>query len=198
MRERRGYTLIELLVVIAIIGILIGIINSAWGAVAARSRDNQRKTDLARIKTILEQYALEHRSYPTFDVSIGGGRIYAAESQLTGGDGCSHSNSVNERLSPKYIAHIPSDPKKKYGCSNAKDQSGVYLYLSSPGAQAPSGGSSATGYALLATLERATDQISADQNPILTALSPFNYYAGADLSTFGFDANYMITGGQLR
>lgn len=198
MKRRRGFTIIELLVVIAIIGVLMGIINFAWGAVAARSRDNQRKADLARIKTVLEQYALEHRSYPTFDASIGGGRIYAAESQLTGGAGCAHASAINERLAPKYIAKIPRDPKNEYGCTNVNDQSGTYLYLSSPAAQAPSVGSSATGYALLATLERSTDQISADKNPVLTALSPINYYAGADQSKYNFDANYLITGGQVR
>lgn len=210
MRRRFGFTLIEILVVIAILGILVSISSLVWGSVAARGRDNTRKTDLARIKNVLEQYSTDNRAYPTYDTSKG--RIYAATWQLDNTNAeCSHDDRINLRLineSPKtnYISSIPTDPKRRLefgaGCSTKQDQHSMYLYLSSPAGtngQGPSATSSANGYALLATLEQSAGRTPDADNPLKSSVGKFSYYfASGQLSDYKFDANYVIFGGSTR
>lgn len=186
---KKGYTIIELLVVISIAGILMSLGAFSWNAVAARSRDNTRKTDLERIKTVLEQYASDYRSYPGVKTTQGLNLI--AQNQLT--DGC--LGDVKDRLAPKYMANIPADPKKDEGCVNlsaGENQKGHYLYLS---AGVPDGLSNATGFALMATLEREADRVAESSNPLITDVTNFTYYIN---NNSVFDQNYIIYGGLNR
>lgn len=202
-----GFTLIEILVVIAILGVLVSIGSFAWGAAAAKSRDNTRKTDLARIKNVLEQYNTDNRGYPVYDSSTGNQRVYAAEWQLeeSPAGNCGHDQSVNVRLSPKYMSGIPRDPQRSFEIGNCVDrqyQRGVYLYLSAPATSGvPNLNSSGTGYALLATLEKTVDRTPDNQNPIRTQIPRFSFYFGGGTMTganYGMDANYVVTGGSGR
>lgn len=204
LTSKSAFTLIETLVVISIIGILISIGTYAWGSVGARSRDNTRKTDIARLKNTLEQYAADTRSYPTYDISQGQSRVYAAEWQLEGNPTCAHNN-VNKRLTPNFLTTIPKDPRGKYDfsdCNGIPDQKSLYLYLSSPtDAGGPKAGSSATGYALLATLENDRDPGKApdNQNPIKSSCaSKFIFYCTGEVPNDKLDANYVVTGGTSR
>lgn len=52
----RGFTLIELLVVIAIIAILAVLVIIRVGSSSADARNSRRKSDLAQMKTAIEQY----------------------------------------------------------------------------------------------------------------------------------------------
>lgn len=63
-QSRKGFTLIELLVVISIIAILltIGILN--FVEFRKRGRDAQRKADIAKIQSALEQYRSQNGVYP--------------------------------------------------------------------------------------------------------------------------------------
>lgn len=61
---KKAFTLIELLVVITIIGIL-----AVWGAAVfttqiQKARDSTRTTDLAAIKTAVEQFSSDNNQYP--------------------------------------------------------------------------------------------------------------------------------------
>lgn len=212
--DKKAYTLIELLTVVAIIGVLVTIGSYVWASVAAAERDNTRKTDLARIKNVLEQYNTDTRSYPTFDTSQGAGRLYAAEWQLADSSTCPHAGNINKRLTPTYFDQVPRDPRYQFkfqsGCGSAHQQSGIYLYVSSPGATAPPTNSSATGYALLATLEKTKDQTDPLDNPIRSFITKFAYYSNRD--TFGnclsgdcvtdfpynMDANYVVFSNNTR
>ncbi len=215
LERKKAFTLIELMVVIAILGILVSLSSLVWGSVAARGRDNTRKTDLARLKNTLEQYATDNRAYPTYDTSQG--RIYAANWQLDGTNGCAHDDDINARLVNKppltnYISNLPTDPKRKLdlgpGCGdNYQDQHSLYLYLSAPAGtngQGPSSTSSANAYALLATLEQAAGQTQPSDNPIKSPIGKFSYYCagtqitGCQLDNYNFDANYVIFGGSTR
>lgn len=204
MRRRLGFTLIEILVVLAILGILVSISSLVWGSIASRGRDNTRKTDIARLKNTLEQYATDNRAYPTYDTSRGQGRVYAASWQLDGNSLiCTHNASINERLTPNYVTEIPQDPRNKFtftACDQKQDQHGLYLYITSPASSSgPLATSSANGYALLATLENEVDQTLDNQNPIRTSVGKFSYYyANGQLGDYNFDANYVVTGGTSR
>ena len=133
-----GFTLIELLVVIAIIGILVSISVVGWVSVAQRGRDSTRKSDLARIKQVLQQQYSDTRTYPTFDGSKG--LIYAASWQLTqdGSSGCLRDDGTTKNIAPKYVDKIPTDPKDVFDYAAAtceslgENQADRYLYISAP------------------------------------------------------------------
>lgn len=59
-----GFTLIELLIVIAIIGILATFVIVNVINVKLRSRDAQRKSDLAQLQSALELYRADQSTYP--------------------------------------------------------------------------------------------------------------------------------------
>lgn len=210
--QQRGYSLIELLVVVAILGVLAGIGTYTYGAAGARSRDNTRKTDLARISNALQQHYTDMRQYPNFDYMYNGTtgtRMYSAVWQLSASAGppsCQHTNSaLIRRLTPVYIEKIPDDPRqskdfRREGCDNdyLENQTDRYYYLSGPtdstGPIKP-----ATEFALMATLEQPkTGETVADiKNPLrnsATTLGP--YYAGVDNynGAIRADVNYLVTG----
>lgn len=65
-KGKKGFTLLELMITISIIvilsGILLQVINPS--AIRAKARDEQRRSDLARIGAALELYFSENRAYP--------------------------------------------------------------------------------------------------------------------------------------
>lgn len=200
---RKAFTLIELLIVIAIIGILVSIGVVGWVSVAERGRDTTRKSDLVRIKQVLQQYYSDFRFYPQYDSSPG--RIFVASWQLTPtGTTCEHfgAGSVDFGLPTKYIADIPKDPKDTTDyqspgatCSAiVNNQGGKYLYLTSSDATEPD--KSPAKFGLMATLERPLSELLArEENPLLvgtTYLGPWyatrDYYETQPYIT----ANYLV------
>lgn len=202
--NRKAFTLIEVMVSIAIIGILMSLAIASYRAFSARSRDNSRKADLERVRTVLQQYYLDHRQYPNFDVSQG--KVFSAKWQLSDAfANCAHTTDPNfsTRLSPTYLTEIPSDPLQKVlsSCNDLKyQQANRYYYLSGPSA-ASGPTSPASSFALMAHLEQSPNDLLADSdNPLKTSNPPFEWYAAPnnfDTSTstsIGADANYVITG----
>ena len=89
-----GFTLIELLVVISIIGVLISL--SFVGFLQARvsARNSKRKADLEQIRSALELYRNDCKTYPNVVVS---------GSSLTGSVGSPCAGVV-------YMQQVPADP----------------------------------------------------------------------------------------
>jgi prepilin-type N-terminal cleavage/methylation domain-containing protein len=64
-QNRTGFTIIELLVVISVIAILAGIVLVAYPSYQARTRDNERKSDLSQLATALSSYAFQKNTFVT-------------------------------------------------------------------------------------------------------------------------------------
>lgn len=204
--KRHAFTLIELLVVISILGVLFAVTSYTIGSVSARSRDNTRKQDLLVTQTALEKYFTDQRSYPLLDTqSIAGQPAFDAAWQLSSTVTCTHSSGLNIRLN-SYLTIVPRDPQSadltQVSCAaplGGSYQQGRYLYITrSSTGNPPTSGDPATGYGLLATLERpnSADLLSASNNPFVTSTTTFgSWYAG-----FGsiVNPNYMISGGSSR
>lgn len=91
--KSKGFTLIELLVVISLIGILMAVSFVAFSQVKKNARDNKRKADLEQIRSALEIYRTDCKTYPQ-SLSFGG--------NLTGAE--------TVCLGEEYMALIPEDP----------------------------------------------------------------------------------------
>jgi prepilin-type N-terminal cleavage/methylation domain-containing protein len=159
MQRRRGFTLIEILTVIFIFGVLVSISGYVYSAALARSRDNQRKTDLQTIKNGLEQFYLDNRAYPGFDTT-GSGQIFLAKWQLekASSAGCLTAPTKTKFLTPTYLSSVPQDPQKtldvSLGCgslTNTAAHTGQYVYFSLPK------DSARAGFVLGAKVERDTN-----------------------------------------
>ncbi len=89
--KSRGFTLIELLVVIAIIGVLSAVILTSLNTAQEKARDAQRAENVQQIKNALEEYYLDHGTFP-------------GESAIP-----SNISVLATPLSP-YIHSMPNDP----------------------------------------------------------------------------------------
>lgn len=205
MSRVRAFTLVELLIVIVIIGILVGITVISWTAVAARGRDSTRKLDLARTKQVLQQYYADWRRYPAFEDNQAGDPIFAASWQLQDNNllsGCPHLPTVNDRLTPKYLSIIASDPQDPTDyeiatCANlGQNQGNRHLYISGPSDQNSGPVASPDEFGLLATLERpGTEALADNLNPLKSVVPAFGswYLQHNAYALLGVNANYMIT-----
>ena len=174
----KGFTLIEVLTVIAIFGILVSIGGYTFSAALARSRDNQRLSDLNIIKNALEQYYLDNRSYLIWEAPEGPAPFHIARWQLGREfeNECPHLKSHGGMrgnivyLTPFYMASIPEDPIYKAVISSStkcllnegslpeERQYGQYLYASLPDTGTTNADYPAVGYMLIARLERKVGQ----------------------------------------
>ncbi|MFH1924722.1 MAG: prepilin-type N-terminal cleavage/methylation domain-containing protein, partial [Planctomycetota bacterium] len=67
-RAPKGFTLVELMVVVVIIGILMGLLGTAFVAVRTAARITVIKTEISQLETALENYKNEYSAYPpSFD-----------------------------------------------------------------------------------------------------------------------------------
>lgn len=87
-----GFTLIELLVVILIVGILMGLSLVGFGATRKSARDSKRKADLEQIRSALEIYRTDCKTYPA---------VVTPGEPLVGVDLC---------VGNEYMSRVPTDP----------------------------------------------------------------------------------------
>jgi type IV pilus assembly protein PilE len=68
--RRRGFTLIELMITVAIVGILAAVALPSYRAYAVRGRLVAGTNALAALRTSMEQYYLDNRTYQDVSTSI--------------------------------------------------------------------------------------------------------------------------------
>jgi prepilin-type N-terminal cleavage/methylation domain-containing protein len=72
LKKEKGFTLIEIVLVLAIAGLILVIVFLALSGAQKSRRDTQRKTDVGRIASQLEQYASNNNgAYPTTAAQLG-------------------------------------------------------------------------------------------------------------------------------
>lgn len=125
-----GFTLIELLVIIALTGILAVVSLFGFDTMKKRGRDQQRKSDLAKIQTALGTYFSRKNRYPdedyvnACDSSMDGSGTTCAPTgnswDLTGtGTGVS---DLKDLIDEGILSSLPVDPKNKVENGN------IFLY----------------------------------------------------------------------
>jgi len=92
-KNKKGFTLVELLIVISIIGILAGLGLSSYPKAQKQARDGKRKADLEQIRSALEIYRSDCKTYPA-TVSVVWGQ------PLVGAGVCAGNT---------YMAQVPKD-----------------------------------------------------------------------------------------
>jgi general secretion pathway protein G len=100
--NKKGFTLIELLVVISIIGILISLSLVGFSETRKTARDSKRKSDLEQVRSALEIYRNEEKTYP-------------ADGSVKFGDALQGQDTYMEKL--------PKDPLPSYNyCYDQQDK----------------------------------------------------------------------------
>lgn len=84
-RHAHGFTVVEILIVIAVIGILLGIVTLLYPGYQMRTRDAERKSDMAQLATGFAAYALQKNNLMT--VSSGCGLYGNGNGWLSAGPG---------------------------------------------------------------------------------------------------------------
>ena len=111
---KSGFTLLEILLVVGIIAILAGIVISAINPSRqlAQARNTERVSDLRQINNALQQYYIDHGSYPasltaTLTEVCNTGSL---ASSSVPGDFCTGKTDLSV-LVPTYLTAIPADPQ---------------------------------------------------------------------------------------
>ncbi len=169
-KAQRGFTLIELLVTISIIAIIatVGFVTYSQAQVSAR--DSRRKEDLKAIRTAVEVYYSQTRSYP------GTNTVWSKSS--AGG-------TWIVQLDSKYFqgGNVPVDPKNTGSAAAPTTTAGLFLYYYQ-GCDVGNGGVNSVGYSIVAYLENTNDP-EANSVKIYTS-------CGSSAASFGGNA-YILS-----
>lgn len=92
---KKGFSIVELTVVIAVLGILTTIVIISYNGFQERTRDSERKSDIAQLRIALDKYYADNSQYPG---------VCASD------DTACSTQALETELSP-YINSIPIDPK---------------------------------------------------------------------------------------
>jgi len=104
-KRERGFTLVEIIVVFAIIALLSTyMMGSSFIAARQRARDAERKENLRKLATALEQYMNDHGTYPAAD---GNGRMMACGASYT--LACDWGGPMGSSSETLYMAKLPED-----------------------------------------------------------------------------------------
>ena len=66
-QKQSGFTIIELLIVIVVIGILAGLVLTAFTGIQQKSRDTERQTDIKAIQAHIEAFLAQKAHYPSLN-----------------------------------------------------------------------------------------------------------------------------------
>lgn len=105
LHECSAFTIVEVAIVISIIGILSVIGYVSYSGIQERARDSQRKQDLSAIQKGVQLYYDEHGEYP-----------HCGTNNSNDKSGC-EATYLEDKLVPKYMDSIPSDPVNQAGNS---------------------------------------------------------------------------------
>jgi len=98
MLKKKGFTLIELLVAMAVMAVLMAISLVSYQGAKKSARDGKRKADLEQIRSALEIYRTDCKTYPT------SGNFAALQSELVS------ATNANCRGN-SYMSQVPNDPQ---------------------------------------------------------------------------------------
>jgi prepilin-type N-terminal cleavage/methylation domain-containing protein len=85
--KQKGFTIIEVVLVLAIAGLIFLMVFIALPALQRNQRDTQRKNDISRVQTAIQNYQSNNRNkLPTFDAGFISGYL------TTGGDSFADPN----------------------------------------------------------------------------------------------------------
>lgn len=114
MMKIKGFTLIELLVVISIIGVLISLSFVGFSQTRVSARNSKRKADLEQIRSALEIYRNDCKTYPA--TLIQGAALTGLEASCQGNI---------------YMQQVPSDPSgSTYNYSYNRTGANAYILCS--------------------------------------------------------------------
>lgn len=124
--KKNAFSLIELLISVSIIGVLtlavLVVIEPA--KIRAKTRDAQRRSDLQTIKSALELYITDNKTYPTSGdgSTCGSSHVWEKISGLSGSNrSCLHQALTTVTNGSSYLEVIPYDPSKKDDSSYPSD-----------------------------------------------------------------------------
>ena len=105
-----GFTMIELMIAIAVLGILTALLFPSFNSLLASARDNERKSEITKLKVALQVYNTYNDKYPT----------------TTGWISIGEDSSFSMVLDKKYIDILPVDPL--YPRTDAAGEKYSYYY----------------------------------------------------------------------
>lgn len=97
--KEKGFTIIEVVLVLAIAGLIFLMVFIALPALQRNQRDTQRKNDMSRVQTAIQNYQSNNRNkLPTFNATFISGYLTAGGDSFSDPDGTAYyfsSNSAN-------------------------------------------------------------------------------------------------------
>ena len=85
-KQKKGFTIIEVVLVLAIAGLIMMMVFIALPALQRSQRDTQRRNDMARLVTAVQNYQANHRNKVPSSDAFGENGTFVADYLLTNGD----------------------------------------------------------------------------------------------------------------
>ena len=180
----KGFTLVELMIVIVILGILMAAILPRLTGGQARTRDLARKSDMAAISQVMENFYGDHGRYPGINnasVCLSGSTI----SNSIDNDDLSSYLKGGEMITP------PSDKQAIGTCTGTS--AGTYWYK-----PITANGIGRGGYIILTPVDQGPTANAlfaniSDDDTLKKAETTLNTFVPADLDAVDAEGVYVIT-----
>jgi prepilin-type N-terminal cleavage/methylation domain-containing protein len=115
--KEKGFTIIEVVLVLAIAGLIFLMVFIALPALQRNQRDTQRKTDLGRVQTAIQNYQSNNRNQlPSFGSTFISGYLTTGGDSFADPDGTAYTFTEN---SADNFAPSAFTPGRVYYTSNA-------------------------------------------------------------------------------